>query len=84
MAAPNNELDAIFEMIGIADTDMCMMIIDQEGFTQLNDLATLISDRDVIKMAKQMAARTEAEGRVLLETIVIQHMKTIVWWVLIR
>ena len=32
-------------------------------------------------MAKQMATRTQAKGRVLLGTIVIQHMKSLVWWV---
>ena len=79
MAAPIDELDAVVEMIGIAEADMCMMIIGQEGFTQLEDLAVLISDRDVDEMAKRMATRTQAKGRVLLGTV--QCMKTLVWWV---
>jgi hypothetical protein len=41
----------------------------------------LEADTDVMEMAKQMAARTQAEGRVLLGTVVIKHLQTLVWWV---
>ena len=81
MAAPIDKLNAVFLMIGIQDDDTHMNIIDQEGFTELADLATLVTDRDVDEMAKHMAARMQAEGRDLLGTVVVQCMKTLVWWV---
>ena len=78
---PIEELDTIFKMIGITDDETRATIIAQEGFAQLEDLATLVKDRDVDEMAKRMAGRMQAEDRVLLGTVVIQHMKTLVWWV---
>ena len=48
---------------------------------ELADLATLVTDRDIDEMAKHMAARMQAEGRVFLGTIIVQCMKTLVWWV---
>ena len=77
MATLNDELNAVFTMIGIQDKDTCMIIIDQEGFMELADLVTLVSNRDVDEMAKCMAARTQVEGKVLLETVIIQCMKTL-------
>ena len=32
-------------------------------------------------MAKQMATRTQAKGCILLGTLIIQHLKTLVWWI---
>ena len=82
MAGPNAEqLDAVFQMIGILDAGMRATIIEHEGFLSLEDLATLVNDKDVNEMAKRMAARTLAGGRVDLRTIVIQKLKTLVWWV---
>ena len=82
MAGPNAEqLDAIFQMIGILDAQTHYTIIECEGFLSLEDLATLVNDKDVDEMAKCMAARTLAGGRVSLGTIVIQKFKTLVWWV---
>ena len=81
MAAPIDELNAVFLTIGIQDDDTQMNNIDQEGFMELADLVTLVTDRDVDEMAKHMATRMQVEGRVLLGTVVVQHMKTLVWWV---
>ena len=82
MAGPNAEqLDAVFQTIGILDAQMRATIIEREGFLSLEDLATLVTDKDVDEMAKRMAARTLARGRVDLGTIVIQKFKTLVWWV---
>ena len=82
MAGPNAEqLDAVFQMIGILDAQTRTTIIECEGFLSLEDLATLVTDKDVDEMAKRMAARTLAGGRVDLGTIVIQKFKTLVWWV---
>ena len=49
-----------------------MNIINQEGFTQLEDPGVLETDTDVSEMAKRMATRTQAEGRVLLGTVMIK------------
>ena len=82
MAGPNTEqLDAVFQMIGILDAQMRNTIIEHEGFLSLDDLATLVNDKDINEMAKCMAVRTLAGGRVDLRTIVIQKFKTLVWWV---
>ena len=56
-------------------------IINHEGFMQLADLGVLETDTDVTKMVKRMTSRTQAEGRVLLGTVVIKHLQTLVWWV---
>ena len=81
MADPNAELHAVFMMIGILDAGMHTTIIDREGFTHLEDLATLVEDKEVDEMAKRMAGHTQAEGRVHLGTVIIQKFKTLIWWV---
>ena len=79
MAGPNAEqLNAVFQTIGILDAQTRNTIIECEGFLSLEDLATLVNDKDVDEMAKCMAARTLAGGRVDLGTIVIQKFKTLV------
>jgi 3-methyladenine DNA glycosylase Tag len=52
-----------------------------EGFNQLEDLRVLEIDTDVTEMAKRMAAHMQAEGRVLLGTVIIKHLQMLVWWV---
>ena len=81
MADPIGELNAVFAMCGIADGATRANIIAQEGFTQLGDLGVLEMDSNITEMAKRMASRTQAEGRVLLGTVVIKRLQTLVWWV---
>jgi hypothetical protein len=81
MADPIEELNAVFVMCGITDAGMRANIIAREGFTRLEDLGVLETDTDVTEMAKRMASRTQAEGRVLLGTVVIKRLQTLVWWV---
>jgi hypothetical protein len=81
MANPIDDLHAVFAMCGINDDATRGNIIVQEGFTQLEDLGVLENDTDVSEMAKRMATRTQAEGRVLLGTVVIKRLQTLVWWV---
>jgi len=81
MANPIDNLHAVFAMCGITDEATRTNIINQEGFTQLEDLGVLETDTDVSEMAKRMATRTQAEGRVLLGTVVIKRLQTLVWWV---
>jgi hypothetical protein len=81
MADPIAELHAVLATCGIVDADTRQNIITQEGFTQLEDLGVLETDSDVTEMAKRMATRTQAEGRVLLGTVIIKRMQTLVWWI---
>jgi hypothetical protein len=81
MANLIDNLHAVFAMCGITDEATCMNIINQEGFTQLESLGVLETDTDVSEMAKRMATRTQAGGRVLLGTVVIKRLQTLVWWV---
>jgi hypothetical protein len=52
-----------------------------KDFIQLDDLGVLETDMDITEMAKRMASRTQAEGRVLLGTVVIKRLQTLVWWI---
>ena len=81
MADPIEELNAVFAMCGINDAGMRANIIAREGFTQLEDLGVLETDTDITEMAKRMASRMQAKGRVLLGTVVIKRLQTLVWWI---
>jgi hypothetical protein len=81
MADPIEELNAVLMTCGINDTGMCANIIARESFTQLEDLRVLETDTDVMEMAKRMASRTQAEGRILLGTVIIKCLQMLVWWV---
>jgi hypothetical protein len=82
MAHPIEELHPVLTMMcGINNAVVHVNIIDQEGFTQLEDLGVLETDTNIIEMAKHMAARTQAKGRVLLGTVVIKCLQMLVWWV---
>ena len=81
MADPIAQLHLVFEVCGIVDGATRNNIINREGFTTIGDLGVLETDSDVSDMAKRMASRTLAEGRVLLGTIVVKRLQTLVWWV---
>jgi hypothetical protein len=81
MADPIKELNTVFMTCSINDARMRANIIAREGFTQLEDLGVLETDTDVTEMAKRMASRTQAEGRVSLGTVVIKCLQMLVWWV---
>ena len=66
------DLHTVFETCGIHDEDVRTNIINREGFEGLADLGILESHADVTDMAKRMATRTVAEGRVNLGTLVIK------------
>ena len=81
MADPIEELNMVFQTCGIADPVVRTNIINREGFTSLEDLGVLETDTDVSDMAKRLASRTQAEGRVYLGTVVVKRLQTLVWWV---
>ena len=78
MADPIEELNAVFTTCGINDAGMRANIIAQEGWEYLRVLET---DMDVAEMAKRMASQMQAEGRVLLGTVIIKCLQTLIWWV---
>jgi hypothetical protein len=41
----------------------------------------LETDTDVLEMAKRLASRMQAEGRVYLGTVMVKRIQTLVWWV---
>ncbi len=75
------EVHAVLERCGVVAEATRNNIITREGFTQLADFGVLENDTDVSEMAKRMASRTVAEGRVLLGTVVVKRLQTLVWWV---
>jgi hypothetical protein len=81
MANPIAELNLVLKTCGILDAATRTNIINREGFMSLDDLGVLETDTDVTEMAKRMATRTQAEGRVLLGTVVIKRLQTLVWWI---
>jgi hypothetical protein len=72
--ANQNNLHAVFKMCGIPDAATRTLIMNRKGFTQLDDLGVLETDLDVTEMAKRMASRTQAKGRVLLGTVIIKRL----------
>ena len=63
----------VFETFGNIDAVMHTNIINCEGFNSLVDLCMLEMDTDVSDMAKRLALRMQAEGRVYLGTAVVKR-----------
>jgi hypothetical protein len=76
-----DDLHAAFAMCGIPDAGTQTLIMNREGFNQLDDFGVLETDTDVTEMAKRMASCTQAEGRMLLGTVIIKHLQMLVWWI---
>jgi hypothetical protein len=81
MANPIDELNMVFETCSIMDAVTHTNIINCEGFNSLVDLCMLEMDTDVSDMAKRLASRMQAEGRVYLGTVVVKRLQTLIWWV---
>jgi len=83
-AAPPNPIDQLNTVLttcGIAAANDRAAVIANEGFTSIADFRYLEGDRDITKMAKRLSARTQAEGRVNLGTVVIKRLQALVYWV---
>jgi hypothetical protein len=81
MANPIDDLHVVFATCGIPDAATQTLIMNREGFNQLDDLGVLETDMDITEMAKRMASHTQAEGQVLLGTVIIKCLQTLVWWI---
>jgi hypothetical protein len=73
------ELHEVFETCGILDhATRAQMMIACEGFINLALLGKFESDNDIAEMAN----RTQADGRVHLETgVIIKQLQTLIWLV---
>jgi hypothetical protein len=47
----------------------------------LNIPFNIETNTDITEMAEKVASHTQAEGRVLLGTVVIKRLQTLVWWI---
>ena len=81
VVAPVPDLQVVFNICGITAEATRTRIIQNEGFGSLGDLSILESDSDVTDMAKRLASRTVADGRVNLGTIQIKKLQALVWWI---
>ena len=64
---PLVKLNAVLNQCGItAPADHVSVIKNSEGFTSIEDFAVLEGDADISEMAKRLAARPAAGGRVNL------------------
>lgn len=75
------DLHAVLMTCGIAVEGTRNTIIENEGFTSIEDLGIMEGDKDVLEMAKHLAMRTQGEGRVNLGTVVIKRLQALVWWI---
>ena len=78
--AAHAKVHAVLQVCGIANAAVRNLLIQNEGFDTLEDIAVMEEDRDVSEMAKRAAQRTVADGRVLLGTVQIKRMQGLVWW----
>jgi hypothetical protein len=68
-------------LCGVTAATSRQVFIDIEGLDTIDAFATLNGDSDVTEMAKRMASRTAAVGRVILGTMQIKKIQALVYWV---
>jgi len=74
------DLQVVFDVCGIGVEANRTRIIQSEGFTALADLAIIENDTDVTEMAKRLAGRIQADGRIHLRTVQIKRIQALFWW----
>jgi len=74
------DVQAALAVCGVTAAATRTRIIDNEGFASLEDLSVLENDKDVDEMAKRLAARTLADGRVNLGMVQIKRIQALAWW----
>ena len=81
MADPLAHVRAVLAVCGIADGATQNRVINNEGFTSLDDFGIMETDSDVADMAKRLAARSPANTRVNLGTVQIKKIQALIWWI---
>ena len=68
-AASVNPVCHVLDLCGVTSVASRNIFIDIEGLDSIDAFASLSGDSDVTEMAKRMASRTPAVGRVILGTV---------------
>ena len=81
-AAPVNPVHHVLDLCGVTMVALCNIFIDIEGLHSIDAFASLSGDSGVAEMAKRMASRTPAAGRVILDSMQIKQLQLLVcYWV---
>ena len=84
-AAPDDvaedPIHAVFRTCGVGLLAARMTFVNVEGLDSLSAFTQLNGDTDVTEMAKRMASRPAASGRVILGTMQIKRLQALVYWV---
>lgn len=81
MAAELADLHTVLTNIGMVNVADRNTLVDVEGFASIADLGILDGDNDINEMAKRLASRPAAAGRVIIGTVLIKRLQGLVWWV---
>ena len=73
------DLNAILMVCGINNQVEYTNIINNEIFQSLEDFCMFESDKDINRMAAQLASRTQQEGHMHLGTITIKRLQALVF-----
>ncbi len=76
-----NPVQDVLNLCGVTVPATRQIIIDSEGLDTIDAFANLNGDSNVTEMAKRMASRTAAFGRVILGTMKIKKIQALVYWV---
>lgn len=76
-----NPIHNVLALCGVDTEEARAVFINVEGLNSVDAFAMLDGDKDVIEMAKRMAARDDAAGRVILGTMQIKRIQALVYWV---
>jgi hypothetical protein len=76
-----NPVHNVLNLCGVTAAASRQIFIDVEGLDTIDAFANLNGDNDVTEMAKRMASRTAAVGRVILGTMQIKKIQALVYWV---
>jgi hypothetical protein len=74
-------IHAVLRTCGVALLAARMTFVNVKGLDSLSALIQLNGDSDVTEMAKRMAARPSAAGRVILGTMQFKRLQALVYWV---
>ena len=81
MANIIDDVHHVLTICGITAVASRNVFIDVEGLDTLEAFGDLNGDGDVTEMAKRMASRQQANGRVILGTTHIKRIQALVYWV---
>ena len=80
-AAAKHPIHQVLRTCGVTILAAHMIFIKIEGLDSLSAFAQLNGDSDVTEMAKHMASRPIAAGRVILGTMHVKRIQALVFWV---